>query len=319
MKTITVLVPTYNEEGNIQNVYERTNSVFKEKLPDYKLRLMFVDNCSIDKTQALVRDLCDKDKNVCAIFNVKNFGYARSQFNGLQQAQGDAVVLMNADLQDPPEVIPEFVEQWEKGAKVVCGVKSKSRENPLLYLVRKIYYKLIKKIANIDHIDQFDGFGLYDKSFIGILRKIDDNMPYFRGIVAEYGANRKEVEYKQDVRKAGKSSFNFLSLYDFAMLGITSYSKVLMHICTMLGAATGFLSIVCAIWTFVKKLLNWNSYPVGSAALLVGVFFLGSMQLFFIGFVGEYIVNINIRTMHHPIAIEAERLNFDELKTEDEK
>lgn len=310
MKTITVLVPTYNEEGNILNVYKRTSAVFKEKLQNYNLRLMFVDNASQDNTQSLIKDLCIKDKKVCAIFNVKNFGYARSQFNGLQQSDGDAIILMNADLQDPPEVIPEFVKEWEKGAKVVAGIKSKSKENPFIYFVRKIYYKLIKKIANIDHIDQFDGFGLYDKSFIDILKKIDDNMPYFRGIVAEYGANRKEIQYKQDVRKAGKSSFNFLSLYDFAMLGITSYSKVLMHLCTIFGAIISFVSFICAIWTFIGKIFKWNLYPVGSAAILIGVFFLGSLQLFFIGFVGEYIVNINIRTMHHPIVIEAERINF---------
>ena len=310
MKTITVLVPTYNEEKNILKIYERLKKVFEESLASYKCAILFVDNDSKDSTQKLIRDLCEKDKSVRAIFNAKNFGFVRSQFNGLRAADGDAVVMLYADMQDPPEVIPQFVAEWEKGAGVVCGVKKSSRENPLMFLCRKIYYRLIKRIAEVDHIDQYDGFGLYDKSFIEILRKLDDNLPYLRGIVAEFGANRREVEYEQDVRKNGKSSFRFLSLYDFAMLGITSYSKVTMHICTLLGAFASLASVGVAIWTLVVKIINWNSFSIGAAATQIGVFFLGSMQLFFIGFVGEYIVNINTRTMRHPLVVEKERLNF---------
>lgn len=314
MKTITVLVPTYNEEKNIPLIYGRLRKVFAESLGNYECRILFVDNSSTDSSQELIRGLCRNDESVCAIFNVKNFGFARSQFNGLREAEGDAVVMVYADMQDPPEVIPRLVEEWEKGAKVVCGVKRKSRENPLMFLIRRAYYRLIKRITEVDHIDQFNGFGLYDRSFIEILRKLDDNLPYLRGIVAEFGADRKEVPYEQDIRRGGKSSFHFLSLYDFAMLGITSYSKVIMHLCTIIGAFASFASIAVAVWTLVVKIVHWDTFAIGAAATQIGVFFLGSMQLFFIGFVGEYIANINIRTMRHPVVIEKERINFRKEK-----
>lgn len=310
MKKITVVIPTYNEEKNILAVYERVNKVFEEHLPNYICNIQFIDNCSTDSTRKLIRDLCVKDNNVTAIFNAKNFGFVRSQFYGIAQATGDAVVELNADMQDPPEVIPQFVKAWEDGAKVVCGIKNKSRENPLMYFCRKIFYKVIGKIAEIDHIEQFDGFGLYDKSFIQIIKNMDDNLPYLRGIVAEFGANRKEVFYSQEKRKEGKSHFRFLALYDLAMLGITSYTKVIMHLCTLAGGGIAFINILIAIYVLIRKILYWHSYPIGTAALQIGVFFLGSLQLFFIGFVGEYIVNMNTRVMHHPIVVEAERINF---------
>lgn len=309
-KIITVLIPTYNEGKNVPKIYYRLKNVFHKSLINYDCRILFVDNDSKDDTQSLIRDLCNQDKSVSAIFNVKNFGFSRSQFNGLREAKGDAVVLINADMQDPPEVIPEFVKKWEEGSKVVCGVKKSSRENPIMYLCRQIYYKLIRGITEIDHINQFDGFGLYDRAFIKILKEINDYLPYLRGIVAEFGADRSEVPYNQDVRKEGKSKFNFISLYDLAMLGITSYSKVIMHICSISGSLLSLVSVGVAIFTFIQKLLHWNDFPVSSAAIQIGVFFLGSVQLFFIGFVGEYIININTRTMQHPIVIEKERINF---------
>ena len=310
MKTITVLIPTYNEEKNIPLVYERTQKVFLNNLSNYECKILFVDNCSKDNSQKLIRDICEKDQSVSAIFNIKNFGFSRSQFNGLREAKGDAVVIMFADMQDPPEVIPSFVEKWEQGAKVVCGIKNKSKENPLMYFCRKFYYKIIKKISEIEHIEQYDGFGLYDRSFLDILKKINDDLPYFRGIVAEYGAKRADVLYKQDVRRAGKSSFNFFSLYDLAMLGITSYSRMLMHACTILGAIASLCCIGIAIWAFVEKLINWNTFSIGVAATQVGVFFIGAIQLFFIGLVGEYVAFINTREMKHPLVIEKERINF---------
>ena len=310
MKEITVMIPTYNEEKNINAVYERVRNVFLEDLKNYSYRILFVDNCSTDNTRMLIRQLCENDKSVMAIFNAKNFGFARSQFNGLKEAPGDAVVAMAADMQNPPELIPRFVAGWEKGAKVVCGVKKKSRENPLMFLCRSAYYGLIKSIAEIEHIDHFEGFGLYDRSFLEILRGMDDNLPYLRGIVSEFGANRKEVVYTEDIRRGGRSKFKFLTLYDFAMLGITSYSKVVMHLCTIFGAVTSFIGIIVALWVVIQKILDWNAYPIGHAATQVGVFVLGSLQLFFIGFVGEYIVNMNIRTMHHPLVVVEERINW---------
>lgn len=316
MKTITVVVPTYNEEPNILNLYERTNRVFKEHLPEYRCNIQFIDNGSTDNTRALIRSLCERDKTVTAIFNAKNFGFVRSQFYGLTQAEGDAAVLMCADMQDPPEIIPQFVKEWENGNKVVAGIKSKSRENPFMYLCRKIFYKLIKQISEIDHIDQFDGFGLYDKTFIKVLKNLKDPLPYLRGIVAELGFQRKEIKYTQDKRKGGKSNFHFLSLYDLAMLGITSYSKVVMHLATIIGAIASGASMLVALVSLILKLVLWDKYPFGTAALQVGVFVLGSLQLFFIGFVGEYIVNINTRVMNHPLVIEDERINFDCLNSD---
>lgn len=310
MKQITVMVPTYNEEENILSVYERTKKVFEEKLQDYGRRILFVDNCSTDSSEQIIRELCAKDPGVSAIFNTKNFGFARSQFNGLREAPGDAVVMVYADCQDPPEVIPEFIKKWEGGAKVVVGIKKTAKENHLMYLIRGVYYNLIKKISDIEHINQYNGFGLYDSSFIKVLRKIDDSLPYLRGIVAEYGEDRAEVEYDQDVRKRGKSSFNLLRLYDFAMLGITSSSKFFMHLCTLLGMSMSFICIIIVLWTLIKKLVFWNEFDIGIAAILVGVFFLGSVQLFFIGIVGEYIANISERAKHHPLVIEKERINL---------
>ncbi len=310
MKTITIVVPTYNEEANIKNLYHRTMKVFAEQLPNYRCSIQFIDNGSTDCSRELILELCQKDPSVCAIFNAKNFGFVRSQFYGLSQAEGDAAVMMCADMQDPPEIIPQFVQAWEEGFKIVAGIKNKSHENPLMYFGRKCYYSLIRQISEIDHIDQFDGFGLYDRSFIQVLRRMDDPLPYLRGIVAELGFQRKDIHYTQEKRVGGKSHFHFLSLYDLAMLGITSYSKVIMHIATLIGAAVSALSFLVAAIAVIKKFLYWDSYPFGSAAMQVGIFFIGSLQLFFIGLVGEYIVNMNTRIMHHPLVIEEMRLNF---------
>lgn len=318
MKTITVVVPTYNEGGNILALYERTHRVFREQLPDYVCNIQFIDNASTDRTRELIAQLCEKDPTVTAIFNAKNFGFVRSQFYGLSQAVGDAAVLMCADMQDPPEVIPQFVREWENGYKIVTGIKNKSRENPLMYLGRKWYYRLIRQISDIDHIDQFDGFGLYDKAFIKVLRELKDPLPYLRGIVAELGFQRKDVPYTQDTRKAGKTHLRFLALYDLAMLGITSYSKVVMHLATIIGAVVSGLSLLVALYAVVMKLTHWDTFPFGTAATQVGVFLLGSLQLFFIGFIGEYIVNINARTMDHPLVIEDRRINYEHFGTHEQ-
>lgn len=313
MKVITVVVPTYNEEANIQNLYDRTKKVFAEQLPDYCCNIQFIDNGSTDRTRMLIRQLCEQDETVTAIFNAKNFGFVRSQFYGLSQAEGDAAVMMCADMQDPPEVIPQFVKAWEEGYKIVAGIKNKSRENPVMYFFRKCFYKLIGQISEIDHISQFDGFGLYDRSFIQVLRDLKDPLPYLRGIVAELGYQRKDIHYTQEKRTGGKTHFRFLALYDLAMLGITSYSKVVMHLATLIGAVVSGLSFLVGVVALIIKLFNWDAFPFGTAATQVGTFLLGSLQLFFIGFVGEYIVNMNTRVMQHPLVIEDCRINFDKL------
>ena len=310
MKTITVVIPTYNEEDNILLVYERVVTIFKDCLKAYQYEIQFIDNCSTDHSRKIILNLTQKDSHVRAIFNAKNFGFTRSTFYGLTQAEGDCAILLFADMQDPPEIIPEFVARWEQGDKIVTGIKTSSKESPIMYFIRKCYYGVIKRISEIDHIEQFDGFGLYDSSFIQVLRQLDDPYPYLRGIIAELGYCRSEVAYEQQKREHGKTSFNFLRLYDQAMLGITSYSKIVLRLATMVGFVVALISLVIAAITLVYKLLNWYSFPVGLAAISIGVFFFGAVQLFFIGFLGEYVLSINTRVLKRPLVIEETRINF---------
>lgn len=310
MKTISIVVPTYNEELNIQNVYERVCELFEKELKNYEMELLFIDNASHDSTRRLIEALTQKDKRVQAIFNATNFGFSKSSFYGLSQAEGDAAVLMYADMQDPPEVIPKMVEEWEKGHRIVVGIKSKSRESKVMYFVRSVYYKLLTKISETEHIEHFDGFGLYDASFIKELRKLDDPLPYLRGLVAEIGYERAEVEYEQKRREKGKTTFNFMRYYDVAMLGLTSSSKAVMRMATFLGMGLSSICFLLAIATLILKIIDWNYFDVGTAAIIIGIFFVGGVQTFFLGFLGEYIVNINIRTMHHPVVVEDRRINM---------
>lgn len=310
-KLITILVPTYNEEKNIIFAYDSIVHVMEKNCAEYQFEIMFIDNYSEDSSRKIIENLALKDSRVKAIFNAKNFGFSRSTYYGLTQAQGDCAVLIFADMQDPAEVIPEFVYQWEQGYKIVTGIKKRSKENPLMYLFRKCYYVILKKISEINHIEQYDGFGLYDKSFINVLKNLDDSLPYLRGIVAELGFARKDVFYTQNKRKYGKSNFNFFKLYDLAMLGITSYSKVVMRLATLLGFGVAIISLFIAAFTFIYKLFNWNYYTVGNAAISIGIFFFGAIQLFFIGLLGEYILNINTRVLHRPLVIEERRINCE--------
>ena len=309
MKKISVLVPTYNEGDNVVNVVERLENILSS-LENYNYEIIFIDNCSKDNTRKKLLDLCDKNKNVKAIFNAKNFGFSRSVFYGLTQTTGDCTILIYADFQEPPELIPKLIEEWENGYKIVIGKKSSSKENPIIYFIRLIYYKLIKSISEIDHIDNFNGFGLYDKDFIYILRNLDDSEPYLRGIVAELGYKIKEFYYEHQKRKFGKTHFNFFQMYDVAMLGITSYSKVILRLATMFGFLFSFLSFLSGIVYLIYKFLYWDKFPIGIAPLVLGVFFIGSVQIFFIGLLGEYILNINLRVMKRPLVIEEKRINF---------
>lgn len=318
VKKISVVVPTYNESGNIAKVYERVVAVFDKFLPQYEMELLFEDNFSTDGTREEIEELCAFDPRVKAIFNAKNFGFTRSTYYAVLQATGDAVVLMFADMQDPPEIIPEFVKKWENGNLVVVGIKASSKETFFMTQVRRLYYWLVKKISEIEHIEFYNGFGLYDRSFMDILREMKDAYPYFRGIVAELAPRRCEVKYVHNERENGKTHMNFMRLYDVAMAGITSYSKVAMRLATFLGIGLGLISLIIAMVTFVKKLMFWDSYPVGNAALLVGVFFIGAAQLFFIGLIGEYVLSITIRTMNHPLIVEERRINFERSSKNDE-
>ena len=311
MKTISIVVPTYNEEQNVPLIIDRLRNIFMEELVTYNYEIIFVDNCSQDGTRSLIKKYAREDKQIKAIFNARNFGFSRSTFYGLSQAEGDCAVLLFADMQDPPELVIDFIREWENGNRIVIGIKNKSEENRLLYLLRSVYYKVIRRIGEIDHIEQFTGFGLYDKSFIEVFRELHDPIPYLRGIVAELGFQYKKLYYTQKKRIHGKSSFNFWKLYDIMMLGITSYSKTVLRIATLMGFVIAILSMLIAVVTFVLKIFGIVNFEIGIAAISIGVYFFGSMILFFIGMLGEYIMNINIRTMGHPLVIEEERINYE--------
>lgn len=318
-KKISVVIPTYNEEGNVKPLAQAIANVMEKELPEYDYEIIFIDNHSKDNTRLFLRQLCGDNQKIKAIFNARNFGQIRSPVYGLKQAKGDCVIRMCADFQDPVEMIPKFVREWEKGWKIVIGIKKSSKEKKMMYWIRTIYYKLIRKITDIDHIEHFTGFGLYDKAFVDVVRDLHDPMPYLRGIIAELGFDYMAIPYEQQKRKAGKSKNNFYSLYDYAMIGITSYSKVVLRMATFVGFIVGGISFLAGIIYFILKLLYWDRFSAGMAPLLIGVFFLGSMQLFFIGFLGEYVLSINTRVLDRPLVVEELRLNFDEPKQKPEE
>ena len=316
MKTVSIVVACYNEEGNVVPLAEKIHEIFSSELQDYNYRILFMDNDSSDGTRNLIEKLCEQDpEHISAIFNVHNFGSIRSSVYGLLQATGDCIVKMCADFQDPPDLLPQFVAEWENRNKIVLGIKEGSQENRLMYHIRKFYYGMIGKITDIDHIDNFVGYGLYDRDFIEILRELKDPMPYLRGIVAELGYKYKPVYYIQPKRKSGKSKYNFYRLYDYAMLGITSYSKVPLRLATFSGGIIAFFSVLTGIIYLVYKLLFWDKFDAGIAPMMIGMFFLGAVQLVFIGLIGEYILNINTRVLNRPLVIEEKRINLsDTLK-----
>ena len=310
MKKISIVVPCYNEEENVGPISEAIISEI-DKLQNYTYELIFIDNCSTDKTREKLIQLCNKNKDIKAIFNAKNFGQFNSPYYGLLQTTGDCTLLICADFQDPVDMIPKFVQEWENGYKIVIGVKNKSKENRIMYFLRSCYYKLIKKISDTEQIEHFTGFGLYDKDFIEVLRKLDDPTPFLRGIVAELGFKRKEIPYEQQKRRAGKTHNNFYKLYDAAMLSFTSYTKIGLRLATFLGIFVGVISFIIGIVYFVLKLIYWDRFVAGMVPVLIGMFFLGALQLFFIGFIGEYILSINTRVMKRPLVVEEKRINFE--------
>ncbi|EHI61203.1 MAG: glycosyltransferase family 2 protein [Hungatella hathewayi] len=318
MKTISVVVPCYNEEENVEAMALAVKEIFVRDLPDYDYELIFIDNDSKDSTREIIRRLCGEDRRVKGIFNAKNFGQFNSPYYGMLQSTGDCTVLVACDFQDPVEMIPQFVKEWENGYKIVIGIKNSSQENRIMYWLRGCYYKMIKKLSDVEQIEQFTGFGLYDVRFVDVLRQLDDPTPFLRGIVAELGFRRKEINYEQPKRRAGKTSNNFYRLYDAAMLSITSYTKVGLRMATIFGSFCSAVSMVVAIVYLVMKLMYWDRFLAGMAPLLIGMCFLGSIQIFFIGLVGEYILSINSRVMKRPLVVEEERINFDNEDKEDE-
>ena len=312
MKKISVMIPCYNEEENVEPISKAIIDVFKTQLSNYDYEILFIDNDSQDKTREILRRMCEEDKHIKAIFNAKNFGQFNSPYYGMLQTTGDCTISMVCDFQDPVEMIPKYVAEWEKGYKIVIGIKTSSKENKLLYWFRSMYYKFIKKFSEVDQIEHFTGSGLYDKEFINVLRDLEDPTPFLRGIVAELGYKRKEIEYEQPKRRAGKTSNNFLRLYDAAMLSITSYTKIGLRLCSFIGIIIGGISFIIGLFYLIMKLTHWHQFTVGMAPMLIGVFFLGAVQLFFIGLIGEYIMSINVRVMNRPLVIEEERINFED-------
>ena len=310
-KLISVLTACYNEEENVASLTKAVAAVF-EQLPQYDYEHIFIDNSSADRTVAILKEIAATDKHVKVIVNARNFGHIRSPFHGLIQCKGDAVISLVADFQDPPEMIAEFLKKWEEGYRIVIGVKKTSKENPVMFAVRGFFYNLLRKMSDSGEqpVKNFTGFGLYDQQFISVLRTLDDPYPYFRGLITELGFDRYELEYTQPQRAGGKTKNNFFTLYDMAMLGFTSHSKLPLRLSAFVGFFSAIISLLVAFGYLVYKLVFWNRFEVGLAPLVIGVFFFASVQLFFIGVIGEYIGAIHTQVRKRPLVIEKERVNF---------
>lgn len=311
-KLISVVTACYNEEDNIEALYLRIQGIFRA-LPAYDYEHVFIDNYSHDKSRDILRKIAKADEHVKVIFNTRNFGHIRSPLHAIYQANGDAIISVVADFQDPPEMIVDFLKKWEEGYKIVIGIKKKSKENFLMFTLRKLFYSTLNKFSDIELVKNFTGFGLYDRSFIDIVKKINDPYPYFRGLIPEFGLQRYEIEYVQPKRNKGKSNQSFITLYDMAMLGFVNYSKIPLRMASFVGFSIALVSLLVALIYFVYKLIFWNQFNVGLAPLVIGLFFFSSVQLIFIGIIGEYIGSILTQIQHkeRPLVIEEERINFE--------
>ena len=309
MKLISILTPCFNEADNVEDLHAQVVQVMSE-LPGYEFEHIYIDNASTDGTVPILRRLAAADSRVKVILNARNFGHIRSPFHGILQAHGDAVICISSDFQDPPVLIKEFVRKWEEGYKAVLGVKTRSKETRLMFLLRRFYYRLLRKLSEVPLIENFTGFALYDQQVVRVLRQIDDPYPYIRGLIAEIGFDTAKVEFLQPRRKRGITKNNFYTLYDMAMVGFTSNTKVPLRLATILGFITAGISLLVGLFYLVYKLMYWNSFSTGLAPLVVGLFFVGGVQLFFLGIVGEYIGAIYTQVRHRPLVIEKERINF---------
>lgn len=309
MRLISIVTPCYNEEENVREVYEQVKEVFDD-LEDYTYEHIFIDNASKDKTVAILREIAKDDKRVKVIVNTRNFGHIRSPYHAMLQTKGDAVTFIAADLQDPSYLIKEFIRKWEEGYKVVMGIKKQSEESRIIFGLRKLYYRVLRRLSDVELVEQYTGFGLYDRQVVEILRGLNDPYPYIRGLIADIGFESAKIEYVQPRRKRGITKNNFYTLFDMVMLGMTSYSKVPLRLATMLGFVLAVISMLAAIFYFVYKIIFWKSFSLGIAPLVVGLFFFASVQLFFIGIVGEYVGFIHTQVLKRPLVIERERINF---------
>jgi len=309
MKTISLVSSCYNEELNLKPLVEEVFSI-TAKFPQYNWEYIIIDNCSTDNSANVLRDLAALDKRIKVILNTRNFGYIRSPFHAILQSRGDAVIALASDLQDPPELIPKFIEAWESGYKVVAGIKNESEEAALFFLARKAYYNILTKLSDTVLLKNFTGFGLYDKVIVEHLRELNDPYPYFRGLISELGFPVAKIQFKQPLRKRGFSKSNFFNLYNVAMLGLTSHTKIPLRLSTMMGFTLSIFSLTTSFVYLILKLILWNSFVMGQAPLVIGMFFIGSVQLMFIGVLGEYIGAIHTKVSALPLVIESERINF---------
>jgi glycosyltransferase involved in cell wall biosynthesis len=310
MKKITIVSSAHNEVENVEELLKRVWAAVEPYEPRYSFEFIVIDNDSNDGTQDLLRKLSAADKRLKVILNMRNFGQIRSGQHVFLQAQGDAVIGLASDLQDPPELIPQFITKWEEGFKIALGVKAESEESALFFLVRKAYYSLVSRLSHVKLLKNVTGFGLYDQRVVELFRKLDDPYPYMRGIISDFGFPVAQISFVQPVRKRGFTKNNLYTLYDYAMLGLTSFSKVPLRLATMLGFAMSLVSLLVAVGYLVYKLLFWHDFPVGIAPVVIGIFLLASVQLFFIGILGEYIGAIHTQVLHRPLVVEKERINF---------
>ena len=309
MKSISIVTPCYNEEGNVEELYRRVRASISSI--GYRYEHIFIDNASTDGTVAVLKTIAAADPNVKIIVNARNVGHIRSPMYAIHQASGDAIITMVADLQDPPEMIPEMVREWENGAFMVVGIKRTSQENPLMFWIRKRYYRLVSRLSSIETFEDFTGFGLYDRRVINLVKSFSDPYPYFRGMIAEIGLPHKKLYYAQPQRKRGITKNNFYSLYDLGMLGIINHSKVPLRLMVFTGFAGALFSFLAGLAYFVYKILYWSHFSVGIAPVVIGIFFLSSIQLVFMGILGEYVGAIHTQVQHRPFAVELERVNFE--------
>jgi glycosyltransferase involved in cell wall biosynthesis len=309
---ISVVCGAFNEEANVLELYERIVGAFKDL--DYLFEIIVIDNASTDRTVEHLRDIASEDKRLKVIVNATNFGHVRSPYYALLQAQGDAVVFMASDLQDPPELIPEYLKKWESGSKIVLAVKTQSSENWVMKSLRSFYYKLLSLVSNESMVPNATGAGLFDQRVIRTLRALEDPLPYFRGLVTQLGFKVDTLEFHQPARKGGTTKNNFATLFDLALLGFVNYSKAPLRLLTAAGFVTSLVSVGIAFTYFILKLLYWDSFDLGLAPLVIGVFFFGATQLFALGLIGELLVSVQQRVRKMPLVIESERINFDEDK-----
>jgi polyisoprenyl-phosphate glycosyltransferase len=310
MKMISIVSGCFNEEHNVTPLYDQIRHIFST-LPQYRYELIFIDNCSTDATVDILKRIAKQDKNVKIIVNARNFGPDRSGNHAIRQAGGDAVIIMASDLQDPPSLIPQFITKWEEGYKIVLGTTADSEESRVMSTIRQLYYKLIDRLSETDQVRNANGFGLYDRVVIDAIKAFDDPLPYFRGLICEIGFERALVPFTKPLRTKGKSTNNFYSLYSAAMHGITSYSKIPLRMATMCGFAVAIMSFLVAVVYLIYKLIYWNSFSIGIAPIIIGMSFLASVQLIFIGILGEYIGSIYTQVQRRPFVIERERINFE--------